>query len=303
MAPPPTDPGSDRLAATTAQAAPTPMLLTGSDARATYLNRAWLELVGRELADSLGTRWLEVFSHGDATRLRQLLGRGQQAGPPAGFSLELSIATHTGSRRSILLAARPAEPEPDEQASWAVSAADITSLRSALDHLYDLATHDPLTGMLNRMELFEQARLALTRMQRRTTTTAALFIDFDDFKSVNDRLGHEAGDQVLAALAKRLRASVRGADHVGRYGGDEFVAVCEDLQDERQATTIAERIIRESSAPVMVGDVPIALTASVGVALARHADDTAEMVINRADQAMYIAKTRGNIYVVAPPEE
>jgi diguanylate cyclase (GGDEF)-like protein/PAS domain S-box-containing protein len=276
------------------------MLLTGTDARATYLNPAWLELVGRDLAESLGTRWLEAFTPGDASRLRQLLGRNQQAGRPSGFSLELTIATGGGSRRSILLAARPATSAPDLPATWAVSAADVTSLRSALDHLYDLATHDPLTGMLNRMELFEQARLALTRMERRMTTTAALFIDFDDFKAVNDRLGHESGDLVLAALAKRLRASVRGADHLGRYGGDEFVAVCEDLRDETEAMAIAARLVRESATPVMVGDEAVALTASIGVAIARQPEDSAETVINRADQAMYIAKQQGNVFVLAP---
>jgi diguanylate cyclase (GGDEF)-like protein len=297
------------LAARAARATPTPLLLASIDGRATYVNPAWLELTGRDLPGSLGTRWLDAFSPADAARLRQLLATQTVERPERGFSLELSVATGSGSRRSILLGARPVvldqavPPDPAEPPSWAVSAADVTTLRSALDHLYDLATHDPLTGMLNRMELFEQARLALTRMERRSSTTAALFVDFDDFKSVNDRLGHDAGDQVLAALAKRLRASVRAADLVGRYGGDEFVAVCEDLQDESQAASIAERIVRDSAQPVMVGDVPIALTASVGVAVAHHAHDSAENVINRADQAMYIAKQRGNVYVLAPADD
>ena len=101
------------------------------------------------------------------------------------------------------------------------------------EHLADRATHDPLTGTLNRMELFEQVRHALTRLERAASSMAALFIDFDDFKEVNDRLGHEIGDQVLSTLAKRLRASVRIGDLLGRYGGDEFVAVCEELVDAR----------------------------------------------------------------------
>jgi diguanylate cyclase (GGDEF)-like protein len=98
-----------------------------------------------------------------------------------------------------------------------------------------------------------------------------------------------------------LRASVRIGDLLGRYGGDEFVAVCEELRDRAQATGIAARIVRDAAAPIVVGDAMVEVTASVGIALARRpSDESPESVIGRADQAMYLAKQHGNAYVLAP---
>ena len=158
-----------------------------------------------------------------------------------------------------------------------------------------LALHDPLTGLANRTLLDDRLRTALARAGRRGALTGVLFLDLDGFKAINDCHGHRVGDEILTAVAGRLRAVLRPADVVSRLGGDEFVAVCEDLADLQEAHAIASRVEVAIAAPIETSAGEVTVHASVGLALAEGTQDSdADDVIRRADEAMYRAKAAGS---------
>ena len=174
---------------------------------------------------------------------------------------------------------------------------DITASKQVQAQLFHQATHDPLTGLANRALLHDRLSRAVDSV-RRAGALAVLFVDLDGFKLVNDSYGHHTGDQLLRAVAGRLRDAVRPEDTVARFAGDEFVVLCEGLPAERSAVGLAERVLRALTPPVRLGFGELTVTASVGVAVRDAADPgTAEMDADRllqaADTAMFEAKTRG----------
>lgn len=155
------------------------------------------------------------------------------------------------------------------------------------------STHDPLTGLANRHLLFEGMEHALARTRRKPSMLAILFLDVDRFKLVNDSLGHAAGDLVLHELAERLSGVVRPFDVIARFGGDEFVIVCEDLGHPAEATVIAERIADVLRPPMMLAGREYFLSVSIGIALDSMGSSSPEALLRDADTAMYRAKDRG----------
>jgi diguanylate cyclase (GGDEF)-like protein/PAS domain S-box-containing protein len=158
------------------------------------------------------------------------------------------------------------------------------------------AHHDPLTGLPNRMLFLEFLQLAMARARRYRSSVAVLFLDLDRFKVVNDSLGHDAGDELLVALGRRLRGVVRPGDTVARFGGDEFTVLCEDLPtaDAREhAADVAERLLHVIQQPFLLDGDEQFLSASIGIALAGPGADRPEGLLRDADAAMYRAKERG----------
>ena len=157
------------------------------------------------------------------------------------------------------------------------------------------ATHDALTGIANRS--FFQEQLAFTLERARTSSdraSAVLFFDLDDFKEINDTLGHLAGDAMLQVVADRLMTSVRGTDVVGRMGGDEFGVLLNDRADMAAVDATVKRIQEQLVAPVSLDGRIVYITASVGIAMLEHGDERIEDVLRRADAAMYHAKGLGH---------
>jgi diguanylate cyclase (GGDEF)-like protein len=155
------------------------------------------------------------------------------------------------------------------------------------------ALHDPLTGLANRALLMERLAQALARTERRPSSVAVLFLDIDRFKTINDNFGHEVGDSVLACIGDRLRKALRPEDVASRFGGDEFVVLCEDLEDDRHVVTIANRIGRSISEPISLEAGEVVVTTSIGIAAARGIGDRPEVLLRDADAAVYRAKERG----------
>lgn len=170
---------------------------------------------------------------------------------------------------------------------------DVTARRHAEIQLAHQALHDDLTGLPNRLLLADHLSQACARAERAGTYVAVLFLDLDDFKDVNDSLGHVAGDHVLMEIAARLRGCLRETDTAARRGGDEFVVVCEGLSDPCAADLVADRIDRALAVPLTVGGTQVQVTASVGVATAAGAAAHPESLLREADTAMYRAKTNG----------
>jgi diguanylate cyclase (GGDEF)-like protein len=173
------------------------------------------------------------------------------------------------------------------------NAALLERLSASQAELSHQAYHDPLTGLANRVLFGDRLDEAIERHRRLGQGFAVLVIDLDDFKPVNDALGHAAGDHLLYAVAQRLRGSVRGVDTVARLGGDEFAVI---LDDETEAAgSIAQRILATLGQPFNVGGHTVALGASVGVVEPQRDETgvTPDVLVNRADRAMYAGKRRG----------
>jgi len=173
-----------------------------------------------------------------------------------------------------------------------VTHTDVTWRKRREDDLTHRATHDELTGLPNRRLLHEGLRRAVQRAGRTGSRMAVLFLDLDDFKSVNDTYGHDVGDAVLRVIAERLLHAVRPADLVTRLGGDEFVVVAEELADVRRASEIARRLLAACDAPILAGAAPLLVSPSIGVVLAGRGIEPAAL-LRSADAAMYRAKEQG----------
>jgi diguanylate cyclase len=155
------------------------------------------------------------------------------------------------------------------------------------------ASHDPLTDLPNRGLFQELATNALARAARRQSIVAALFLDLDGFKNVNDSLGHAAGDQYLVTVGQRLSEAVRPGDVVARLGGDEFAVLLEDLQHPDDASVVAERLLEALRPPVSLQRKELFVRASIGIALNSSGREDADQLLRNADVAMYIAKGNG----------
>ncbi|MGH9442831.1 MAG: diguanylate cyclase domain-containing protein, partial [Thermoanaerobaculia bacterium] len=166
----------------------------------------------------------------------------------------------------------------------------IDEARARIEHL---AYHDSLTGLPNRLLLKDRLSVALSRSVRTRTLVVVVFLDLDNFKPVNDRLGHVGGDGLLREAARRLRTVVRQEDTLARFGGDEFVIVAEGLQDLAGVASIAEKVLAAIRAPFEIDGRDLFLTASLGVSIGQQASLDGEELIHNADTAMYRAKERG----------
>lgn len=156
------------------------------------------------------------------------------------------------------------------------------------------ALHDSLTGLANRSLFHDRVEHSIARLERRSDAQmSVLFIDLDGFKAVNDALGHARGDRLLTLVAERLQAVIRPTDTVARLGGDEFALLLEDLSSTDEAVGIAQRVVDALRAPFLLGDDPVTIGASVGVALCSTHLSTVEEVVRQADTAMYESKRSG----------
>jgi diguanylate cyclase (GGDEF)-like protein len=182
----------------------------------------------------------------------------------------------------------------EEDVAFAAAVADI--LRAASSKIdaavasQHASLHDPLTGLANRSLVLDHLHGALARASRRASLTAVAFLDLDDFKPINDTLGHRAGDEILVLIAERLRAVVRPSDTLGRWGGDEFVVVCEDLERASDAPAIVARLAAVFDEPFTTYGTQLNVTASIGIALSGGGDEGSDALIHAADAAMYQVK-------------
>ena len=163
--------------------------------------------------------------------------------------------------------------------------------------LWHLAHHDRLTSLPNRARLQERLDDAIARAQAHNSALAVMFLDVDNFKIVNDSLGHTAGDHVLIGFAERLAAMLRPDDTVGRFGGDEFVVLLENITDADDAVLVAERLLEDLRHPLRIGDQTVFLSVSVGIAVSIGGHDSADVLLRNADSAMYQAKSKGRARV------
>jgi diguanylate cyclase (GGDEF)-like protein len=272
-----------------------------------WTNEAALRLLRQAGATHItGATLTNLVHHDDRHSLEVALGNARTGKggveavvrPAAMGGLEEERYMDLVLSRSESAAGRPNESGP----AIVVQGWDVSAL---VLHIHELEIHaysDPLTGLANRITFIDRLRHEIARSVRTGMDLAVLFADIDGFKAVNDTYGHEAGDQVLVRVSRRLAESLRPADTLARIGGDEFAVICPDLLGPEQAMTVADRLRVNAAEPLTVRDQQLSVTLSIGVAFASDDDydDPAAALLRRADNAMYDLKRRrpGGI----PPE-
>jgi diguanylate cyclase (GGDEF)-like protein len=188
------------------------------------------------------------------------------------------------------------------RSSESALAIEHAALKQTQEALLREATHDALTGLPNRALIRDRIEQLIARGHRNNTLGAAMYLDLDGFKVINDHFGHAVGDEVLQAVASRLATTLRGVDTIGRMGGDEFVVLIDGGTLEGSAELAAERLLNVLHQPFEINDMPLAITASIGIAIVAH-DSLAGDLLRDADVALYEAKAAGkNRYAVFHPE-
>ncbi len=198
-----------------------------------------------------------------------------------------------------------AQPErrEDDCIIWYGFISEVTERKQVEERIRHMAQHDSLTNLPNRALFNDRLDHALSSAQRHNRTLALMFIDLDNFKSINDCEGHEVGDQLLQQVAKILTINLRAADTVARIGGDEFVALLETVKDLHEARTVAEKICAACAQPVQIGKRSFTISTSIGLAIYPEHGSDARTLIRCADEAMYSAKAEGRNQVkVYQPE-
>lgn len=268
------------------ETAPEGILATSPEGTVIFANETAAEILGRPVADMYGATPLDLFGFADDAA-----------------DVQVHDVVHErpdGSERTLEVSRRPLNSRNNRLGSL-LTMSDVTESRQAERALLRRALHDPLTALPNRYLFLDRLETAAARQRRYDgRETAVLYLDLDEFKQINDTYGHEAGDGVLREVAARLLASVRATDTVGRLGGDEFAVICEDSGVE-PALIVAHRILDAFSTPVRIDGADHEIGVSIGVALAPQF--SFDVVVRRADEAMYLAKQRGGRRIVVAGAE
>ncbi|MBI5087913.1 MAG: EAL domain-containing protein [Actinobacteria bacterium] len=263
-------------------------LSTVHDGQFLDANESLLDMLGIDRRDLLGRRLQDITHPDDWQRASIMLTRAA-AGAIESFALEQRYLRPDGS---IVWAQTSVSVLDHEHVALAIAhVQDITEQRRAAEQLRWAATHDELTRLPNRSQF--TAELTELLASSPLGTIAVMFIDLDNFKVINDSLGHATGDQLLRGMTQRLRAVLRDHDMLSRFGGDEFIVILNHFSVDGSPAAMAERLRAEIARPLTVDGVELFVTGSIGIAVADRPDVTASDLLRDADAAMYRAKARG----------
>lgn len=267
------------------------VVVTDAEERIVLINPAFASLTGFDSAELLerqatATELVDLDSKPLAAMRHQVLTQGAWAG-------ETTHRRKDGSKFPCWLNITSVEDDAGQLVNFVVIVSDITILKESQHRLEQLANFDTLTGLPNRRLFHDRLKHALERAARGQRKLGLLFVDLDDFKTVNDTLGHDAGDLLLQEVAARLKECVRGQDTVCRLGGDEFTVIMEDLNLAEDAALVAQRIVDALAEPFSLTGQTAVATASVGIGLFPDDGRDASTLLRHTDLAMYRAKELG----------
>ncbi|MEP7361177.1 MAG: EAL domain-containing protein [Chloroflexota bacterium] len=275
-------------------------MIVNPQGRIVYESPAAERVLGFTAAARVGRSAFAAVSQADQPRARQLLADVLRT-PGGQVTAEMHVGHADGSQRDFEFVMKNLVDDP-AVSGVVVNYRDVTERRKLEDELRLQAFHDPLTGLANRALFLDRLQHAMERQRGFGRQLAVLFIDLDDFKTVNDSLGHGAGDRLLVGVAERLRGVLRDGDTVARMGGDEFAVLVEDATDGDAPVEVAGRLLACLQAPFDHDGKELYVRASVGVASWESSSETAEDLIRNADMSMYTAKANGkNLVAVFEP--
>lgn len=275
-----------------------PVLISSIDAeqRVAFCNQTWQEWLGLDPKAIVGRKLRQVWSPALYASCSAFLERALH-GERVEFEVECDALGVTRILRNTYL---PDIADDGRVDGVFMLSADVTALKRVERQLTMLARFDTLTGLANRHQLNEKLAEALARAQRSGEALALMFLDIDHFKSINDTLGHAAGDSVLKEFAARLGQCVRTTDTVARLAGDEFVVILEGVHSEAEPQFVARKIVGQVSRPFDVAGRELSVTTSVGIAFHASGVVSPAELLARADKALYAAKSAGrNTYQLA----
>jgi len=265
------------------------ILLTDKELHIEYVNPFMLELMGctaeqmmqKPLSSLFAAEMFFVGEEISQTLLERHHWRGDM------------LLQHVLRKLWVSLAIAPIRDEKGDISNYVCAMQDISFIKESQRKMEQLAYYDMLTGLANRSYFRDQLRKAIAMSSRGYYHFALLYFDLDEFKRINDTLGHDAGDELLKEVARRLMSRLREEDTIARLGGDEFAVILSGIKDRTQAALIAENLQQSFAAPVKLTGQEVAVSASIGITIAPEDAADEELLLKHADLAMYEAKARG----------
>ncbi len=247
------------------------VLIINSDGLIVYANKSSIELFGRNLGELIG----------------------ESIGIPLGGEQTTEINILHRKRGTVVVEISVTDIDWDDKPAYLASLRDVTERKKSEERLAHLSKHDFLTDLPNRFSMEMDLKKAVARAARNKLLTAVLYLDLDNFKKVNDSLGHDVGDELLQEVARLLGASIRSTDTAYRLGGDEFAIILDNINKPIDAANIAKKIIDEFSDPQILRNREFFINTSIGIAVYPYAGEEPYDLLKNADAAMYSAKRKG----------
>ena len=270
---------------------PNPIWRVSKDGKCDYVNKAWLEFTGRALEQELGDGWTDGVHPEDRELCLGIFLSAFNRREP--FTMEYRMRHRDGGYHWLLDHGAPYTDLDGEFAGYLGTCYDIEDRKQYEFQLEYQAQHDALTGLPNRNLLADRISQVISRVRRHESLVGVVFLDLDNFKVINDSLGHEVGDHILKEVGNRLAGAVRDGDTVARYGGDEFVAVLADLAQEEDAANAVRKLMAAMAASFTVAGRDIVVNASLGVAVCPRDGEEQAVLLRNADTALHRAKEAG----------
>lgn len=255
------------------------------------VNPAFTRITGYERDEVLGKPPNLLKSGRQAPELYQAMWRGLHT--EGYWRGEIWNRRKNGEIYAEMLAIAAVKNEEMQVSNYVAVFSDISLIKAHEQELDRIANYDPLTGLPNRRLLADRLKQALANAKRNQEMLAVCYLDLDGFKPVNDKYGHDAGDQLLIEVSRRLKSCLRGNDTLARLGGDEFVLLMGGLQSDQECSHALLRVLQSIALPVMITDRHLSVSASIGVTLYPTDTGDDDTLLRHADQAMYIAKQQG----------
>jgi diguanylate cyclase (GGDEF)-like protein/PAS domain S-box-containing protein len=283
---------SEQRYASLAAAVPVGIFRTDAQGNCLYVNERWCQITGLTPQQAAASGWVQGLHADDREKVTTKWYCAVKKHLP--FQLEYRFQHVDGTVIWVFGQAVAESEKAGEITGYVGTITDISDRKHAEEQLVYNALHDALTGLPNRNLLLQRLELAINRAQRlKNYHFAVLFLDMDRFKIINDSLGHLAGDQLLTIIGQTLKSKIRAMDLAARLGGDEFVILLENLEGIEEAIGVAERILQDFQAPLILNGYEVFITTSIGIVLGKDNYRLASDLLRDSDIAMYQAKTQG----------